>query len=163
MAGMMLAEPMIKFEPKNWDSYTKTAKKYLARSQFNGTPLTAEMITKAARTTYEQTGVHVPVELVLAQAQFESHMGTRGRNPATNPFNVGEYDAGTKMRFKDASEGVNAYFNLMAKDYMNGKDMPTLLKNFVNKDGNRYASDPHYEPKLAAQVAFIQKNFGVKA
>ena len=142
----------------DFNDYGQRAQRYLGRDVFKGTPLTGEMLAKAADQAYRKYGVMVPLELALAQAQFESGMGRKGRNPLTNPYNVGEYDAGTKMRFKDTSSGVNAYYDLMARDYLKKNTMDGLLKNFVNYQGNRYASNPDYEKNLSGQVGFI-RNF----
>lgn len=143
----------------NWDDYEFKADKYLKRFK---TPMTGKMLRNAAENTYKKTNIHVPLELALSQAQFESMMGTKGRSPSTNPYNVGEYDEGTKIRFKTMDEGVNRYFDLMANDYLRSKTMDELLNNFVNYQGNRYASNPKYESDLKGQVEYIRKFWGDK-
>ncbi len=143
-----------------WKTYKENADKYLSR--FKGTPLTGEILTNSAKKAYETHGVDVPVELVLSQGQFETQMGTKGRNPSTNPFNVYEYDAGTKKRFKNIDEGVGAYYDLMARKYLKGKKLDDLLRNFVNTEGLRYASDKDYEKKVGGQIATIRRFIGSK-
>jgi flagellum-specific peptidoglycan hydrolase FlgJ len=140
-----------------YDLYQKHANKYLSRPTFEGTPLTGSMLADIAKDTLLKTGVLVPLELVLSQAQFETSMGRKGRNPITNPFNVGEYDEGTKLKFKTTREGVQAYFNLIAKNYLKGKTLDDLLTNFVNEQGNRYATDKAYEQKIKRQIDYIRK------
>ena len=157
--ALILKPNMIKFEKKDWAGYNKVAKAYLARPNFKGTPITAEHLSQSAKETYEATGVFLPVELALSQGQFEGHMGTKGRSPATNPFNVGEYDDGTKMTFKDTKAGVKAYYDLMASDYLKTNSVEGLMKNFVNKNGDRYASNPDYESDISGQMSHIRKNY----
>lgn len=137
--------------------YETRADVYLSRDVWKSSPLTGEMFAKGAREAYNKYGVLVPVELALAQAQFESHFGTTGLSPVNNPFNVGEYDNGTVLRFNSPQEGINAYYNLMAKNYLNDKTVDELLTNFVNKNGDRYASNPKYEEKIGKQFSFNKK------
>lgn len=147
------------FNKEAWADYERTAESYLSRPVFSGSPITGRILADAARSTYERLGVHVPIELALAQAQLESGMGRHGRNPETNPFNVGEFDAGTKQTFRTTAEGVQAYFDLIAKDYLRARAFSDLMKNFVNHRGQRYASNPRYEKLLRVQINFIRKNF----
>lgn len=137
--------------------YENRATIYLSRDNWNNSPLTGEMFAKGAREAYEKYGVLVPVELALAQAQFESHFGTTGRSPKNNPFNVGEYDNSTEMSFTSPQEGVTAYFNVMASDYLKDKNVEQLLTNFVNYDGKRYASNPTYEKEIGNQMSYNKK------
>lgn len=141
----------------NWDDYEVKADKYLKRFK---TSMTGKMLRGAGEETYKKTKVQVPLELALSQAQFESMMGTKGRNPLTNPYNVGEFDSGTKLKFKTMDEGVKRYFDLMANDYLRTRTMDDLLTNFVNYQGNRYASNPKYESDLKGQVEYIRKFWG---
>lgn len=145
---------------KIFQDYGKKAQQYLDRDVFLGTPITGEMLAKAARDTYAKTGKIIPLNLALAQAQFESAMGMKGRNPLTNPYNVGEFDEGTKQRFNSTQEGISAYYDLMAKDYLNNKTADDLLKNFVNKRGSRYASNKEYEKGLKKQMEYIDRYLG---
>jgi len=145
---------------KIFKDYGEKAQQYLNRDVFIGTPITGEMLAKAARDTYAKTGKIIPLNLALSQAQFESAMGMKGRSPQTNPYNVGEFDEGTKQTFETTQEGVSAYYDLMAKDYLNDKSPDDLLKNFVNKDGNRYASNKGYEKGLKEQMGYIDRYLG---
>lgn len=150
----------------DFDAYANVAQRYLNRldphtgqSLFRGTPLTGQMLANGAKQTYLQTGTIVPVELALSQAQIESSMGRTGRNPITNPFNVGEFDAGTTQKFQWPQNGVNAYYNLMANDYLKGRTADDLKKNFVNSKGLRYASNPKYESQVGDQMDFIRNHY----
>lgn len=143
----------------NLEDYDIYANEYLARPVFAGTPLTGQMLEDAAKLAYKNYQVQVPLELALAQGQFETMMGTKGRNPDTNPYNVYEYDDGTHKKYSTIQEGINDYFDLMARRYLSGKTMEDLFVNFVNDEGNRYATDPEYEKKISDQVRYIQKKF----
>jgi hypothetical protein len=139
------------------EKHKADADKYLKR--FPKTPITAEMLQKAHDKALKETGVHVPIELVLAQAQFETKFATEIKRPGqrTNPFNVGEEDKGTTKRFKNIQDGIDAYYSLMARKYLKGKNVDGLTKNFVNDKGQRYASDKKYEQKIGNQIQFIKR------
>mgnify|MGYP006105732587 CR=1 FL=1 len=137
--------------------YRKGAEIYLSRDIFTGTNITADQLTNAAKRAYECYGVLVPIELALAQAQMESGMGKKGLSPKNNPYNVGEFDNGTKITFTSTQEGIDAYYNLISKNYMNGRSVEKVLYNFVDYRGNRYASDTLYESKIKKQYNFIKR------
>lgn len=102
----------------------------------------------------ESTGFDLP--LLLAQMQCESNFGLNGaRCKQTNsPFSVGLYDNGKNIvKYASQDEAIDAYIRLMQNNYLvNGKTVDDMLApgGFVNKDGNRYASDPQYENKIKA-------------
>lgn len=139
-----------------FDTYKKHAEAYL-KNEYPKSPITADMLTASAKKTYDSTGVIVPLDLALAQGELESQLGTdrKHRNPRTNPFSVGEYDNRTAMRFQNTAQGVQAYYDLMAKDYLKYKSKGQLINNFVNGKGMRYASDPRYETKLHNKVKYV--------
>jgi hypothetical protein len=135
--------------------YEKRAAVYLSRPEFTGTPLNAKMMTLCARNTYDSTGTLVPVELALLQAQIETSMGRAGRSPENNPFNVGETSKGTTMWFNSTFEGTQAYFFLIAKNYLRCKTVEELLMNFSNCSGHRYAEE-EYEIKVSSEYIRIK-------
>lgn len=137
-----------------FSDYEYRASIYLQK--FN-TPIEPGMLKLAAYNTYDSTGILVPLELALAQAQLESSMGTKGRSPVNNPFNVGEYDNGTVIWFSSTFEGVQAYYYLIAKNYLRCKSINTLFKSFTNCNGYRYASAPNYEIAISNQVNYISE------
>jgi hypothetical protein len=136
--------------------YQVRADLYLSRPEFKGTPIQGEMLALAAHNAYDSTGILLPVELCLAQCQWESGMGLKGRSPENNPFNIGEYDSGTVIWFNSTFEGTQAYFYFMCNDYLSCKPLSDLFKNFVNCDGHRYASGP-YEDHVPQQYYYIQR------
>lgn len=145
----------------HWDDYAKSAQAYLDRPIFDGTPLNGQMFADAAKNTFLQTGKYVPPQFALAQAQLESKMGLLSRHAATNPFNVGEFDSGTTQQFPTANDGVNAYYNLLGKNYLSGATTTDdLLHNYVNQSGNRYASNSNYEENMQKQIGFINNFLG---
>lgn len=108
---------------------------------------------------------NVPVELILAQGAMESNFGTKGRGSRTkNIFNVGNTTSGDKMR-KDSKEqqavsrkfnswidGLDAYASLMSRRYAPDGNWSNLLDNFVNDEGNRYATAEGYEDSLRQMI-----------
>lgn len=96
----------------------------------------------------------VDVRFAMAQAEAESHFGTKGMAAKTNiVWNVKTYDGDTlediKTRgahFKHPDESIEPYLLLLVNNYfVDGKTEEDMFINFVNKDGKRYASNPKYE------------------
>lgn len=111
----------------------------------------------------------VPVELILAQGRLESNFGTKGRGARTkNIYNVGNVTAGDTMA-KDSTEqkkysrdmgdwvnGLESYADLMLRKYRPADgNWNKLLEEFVNNDGNRYATDTNYEKTLSSIISSI--------
>jgi hypothetical protein len=134
--------------------YEKRADVYLKKVR---TPIKPAMLSLAAYNVYDSLGILVPLELVLAQATLESSMGTKGKSPINNPFNVGEYDSGTVLWFENTFDGIQSYYFLIAKNYLKCKSLNTLLKNFTNCNGKRYASSLSYEVKLTNEINKIRR------
>lgn len=140
-----------------FDSYEDTIRIILERETYKDSPITPKLLRDVAEETYQNTCIIVPAKLVLAQAMFESHIGLKGRSPETNPFNVGEFDDRTHLRFNTTCEGVKAYYKLLTKDYLRCKKPKDLLDNFTNCRGLRYASDRNYETKLRTAIRGIEQ------
>jgi hypothetical protein len=134
--------------------YENKANQYLSREKFNGTPIKGGLLALAAENAYDSTGILLPVELCLAQCQWESGMGLKGRSPINNPFNIGENDSGTVMWFDDTFDGVQSYFYYMCSNYLKCKSINELFNNFVNCNGKRYASGD-YESHVPNQYHYI--------
>ncbi len=92
----------------------------------------------------------IDVRLFLTQGLLESHYGTKGLARKTHSVcNVGAWDDGTiTHRYSHPDESIEPYFKLIKEQYLVDKTEDTLLKNFVNKQGNRYATYPYYEQEL---------------
>lgn len=142
---------------KKFEEYAINAQIYLDRPTFNNTPITGQLLAECARIAYDSTGIVVPLDLALSQAQWESSMGRRGLSAKNNPYNVGEWDGKTTRKFTSTKEGVLAYYMLMVKNYLNHKNVDELLVSFTNNNGHRYASNPHYEKNLKVTQSFINR------
>lgn len=152
-------------EQDGFKTYSQIAQTYID-SVNPDAGISGEMIAKGASMAFEKNGVYVPPELSLSQLALE---GGLSRNPnakpirTNNPYNVGNVDDGRTKTFSTKQEGINRYFDLISRKYI-GKDgnVNDLLNNFVNKSGNRYASDVNYESKLkniVSKVNRISKQF----
>lgn len=143
-----------KWKDSVFTEYKEKANLYLSREEFEGTPIKGEMLALAAENAYDSTGILLPVELSLAQCQWESGMGLKGKSPKNNPYNIGEYDSGTVLWFDDTFDGVQAYYYFMTTKYLSCNTLSELFKNFVNCNGHRYASGK-YEEHVPKQYYFI--------
>lgn len=92
----------------------------------------------------------IDIRLFLTQGLLESHYGTKGLARKTHSVcNVGAWDDGTiTHRYSHPDESIEPYFKLIKEQYLVDKTEDALLKNFVNKQGNRYATYPYYEQEL---------------
>lgn len=136
--------------------YEMRADLYLSRPEFKGSPITGAILSLAAHNAFDSTGILLPVELALAQGQWESGLGLKGRSPINNPYNVGEYDNGTVLWFNNTFEGVQAYYYLMTRNYLKCKPLKLLFKTFTNCSGHRYAS-ADYETHVPKQYYYIKR------
>jgi len=143
-------------ENNTFTIYQEKADLYLKRKYFKGTPITGQMLAKSAKKAYDSTGILLPLELALSQAQWESDMGLKGKSPKKNPFNIGEWGDTTVIKFKTTEKGIEYYYLLMTKNYLKCKTVDELLNNFVNCNGHRYAKSEKYEQKIKNQYRFIK-------
>lgn len=144
----------------------KEIQSYIEKYSDGNSPITAQDVIDVS------AKYGVPIEFILAQGRLESNFGTKGRGARTkNIYNVGNYTSGDTMR-KDSAEqkavsremtdwvgGLEAYARLLQQDYMpeDGNWNRLLENEFVNKDGNRYATDDKYEGKLKDIISGIYK------
>jgi hypothetical protein len=127
-------------------------------TNYENSPVTGEILSLAAYNAYDSTGILLPLELALAQCQWESGMGLKGRSPKNNPFNIGENDSGTVKWFNSTFDGVQAYYYYMTTNYLSCKTIEQLFNNFTNCNGYRYASGD-YEKHVPPQYYYIKKWF----
>ena len=144
----------------DFENYADKAQTYINKVNPN-TDITGDMLAAGAQHAYEKYGRVVPVELALAQLQQEGYLA-KSKTPnkpqrTKNPFNVGNTDAGDIVDYTDKGlqQGVNTYFDLIAKSYLKNKTPEDLLNNFTNVAGNRYAGDKNYEVSLKKIIANI--------
>lgn len=137
---------------RQFETYRTRAEVYLSQPRFKASPVTADLLATCAQVSWTRYKVLVPLELALVQCLIETGMGLGGRNPKTNPFNIGEWDNGTYGKFKTIKDGIQAYYDLIASRYLvNGQTVDGLFILFKDKQGYLYATaaygqyiKPHY-------------------
>lgn len=107
--------------------------------------------------------VGFPISFALAQGELESHFGTKGLAARTNSiWNVGAFDGqnydSISHKYKNPNNSIKPYLDLLTNSYLLNKTIEDLLDNFVDINGNRYASSIHYEEMLKAKYRNIQNN-----
>lgn len=108
----------------------------------------------------------IPISFTLAQGEVESHFGTKGLAYRTNSiWNVGAYDGHSIMdisyKYNNPNDSVVPYLELLLSNYLPNKTVEDLLENFVDINGNRYATDPHYEDKLESKISHIKNHYPI--
>jgi len=111
----------------------------------------------------------VDICFVLAQGEQESHFGTQGLARKTNSvFNVFAFDGhdynmiNSNGKYTHPNDCVEPYLKLLKRDYLvDGKTEYDMLKKYVNKHGQRYASSPEYEKILFDKVNKIRTNTNI--
>lgn len=96
---------------------------------------------------------NVDLFFVLAQCQIESKFATTGLGAKTNSaFNIKAYDGhGDKFmsKYKHPDLSIKPYLKIITTTYLDDDTTELhLLQNYVNLNGNRYATDEKYEEKL---------------
>ena len=108
---------------------------------------------------------NIEVKFALAQGEIESHFGTKGLASKTNSvWNVGAYDdhfyskiMGT-YKYSHPNESIEPYLKLLYEKYLTNEVEEGLLRNFVDHNGNRFASDKNYEERLKYKYKYISNN-----
>lgn len=102
----------------------------------------------------------IDVKFVLVQGLQESHFGTKGLARRTNSvWNVKAYDGltydeiGDDGKYQHPDRSVRPYLDLLSRRYLVGKTEEQLLDEFIDVDGNRYASYEFYEKELKVKYA----------
>ena len=112
---------------------------------------------------------NVDVCFVLAQAEIESHFGTKGLGSKfNNVFNVdvhdkvkGKKDMNKKYIYQYPNESIEPYLQLLTTKYLVNKLESDLLIKYVDINGSRYASDTDYEAKLRSKYNSIVDNTNI--
>jgi peptidoglycan hydrolase-like protein with peptidoglycan-binding domain len=137
---------------EGFTAYSTISQKFIEKYKPNPLGITGEMMAMGAKNAFEKYHRYVPPELALAQLLVEGGIGANDPNVrpvrTKNPFNVGNTDDGKSTTYLSVQDGINAYFNLIAKSYIgSGRTATDLVNNFVNHSGNRYAAQG-YEKSL---------------
>jgi len=161
--------------PEGYETYVEICDAFISKNGPNPLSITGEMMAKGAKGAFDKYKKYVAPELALSQLLLEGGIknGNTNSRPirTKNPFNVGNVDTGENIFHNDVQIGINAYYDLIAKNYLGkGRSAKDLLNNFVNKSGNRYATAPNYEKilnKLAIDVnkisvPIVAKNIGTE-
>lgn len=112
---------------------------------------------------------NVDICFVLAQAEIESHFGTKGLGSKfNNVFNVdvhdkvkGKSDMNKQYIYQYPNESIEPYLQLLTKKYLVNKLESDLLVKYVDINGSRYASDVDYEAKLRSKYNSIVDNTNI--
>jgi len=142
-------------DPEAFKLYAEICQNFIDKRNPNA-GVDGQMMAECSKRYFSQG--YVPPELALAQLALEGGLSknqTVRPRRTKNPFNVGNTDSGKNKYFSTVQEGVCAYYDLMVRRYLTGgKKAGDLLRNFVNVNGNRYASG-EYEPKLRSIVSSV--------
>ena len=142
---------------EGYSKYSEICDKFIKTRQPNLLEINGDMMAGSAKRAFEKYHKYVPPELALAQLATEGGIGNSDPNSrpirTKNPFNVGNTDDGSNIDMGAVQEGINVYYNLIARNYLGkGKSAKDLVQDFVNHDGNHYATAGTYE-KLVNQIA----------
>jgi peptidoglycan hydrolase-like protein with peptidoglycan-binding domain len=156
---------------EGYEMYSKICDTFIKTRKPNFLNITGDMMASSAKRAFEKYNKYVPPELALGQLAAEGGIGNS--NPEVlpiktkNPFNVGNTDDGGKVDHSSVQSGIDAYYNLIAKDYIGkGRTAQDLVYNFVNHRNARYAGAPNYEKvvgSIARDVNKIAKNLGINS
>jgi murein DD-endopeptidase MepM/ murein hydrolase activator NlpD len=146
---------------EGYEKYESICQKFINTRNSNLLKITGEMMAKAAKKTYSTHQKYVPPQLALAQMTIEGGFSSNPNSrpiKTKNPYNVGNVDNGNNKYFSDVQSGIQAYYDLIARNYLTGgKTAKDLVNNFVNKNNNRYASAKNYESSLNNLVNKINR------
>jgi peptidoglycan hydrolase-like protein with peptidoglycan-binding domain len=145
--------------------YAAICDKFLAIRTPNPLGITGNMLANGAKMAFQRYHKYVPPELALAQLTAEGGIGNGNLNSTPiatkNPFDISNTETSSRS-YGRVEDGIDAYYNLIARDYLGGgKTAQDLIQRFVNKGDQRYATTQTYENvvgSIAKQVNRISKS-----
>lgn len=125
-----------------------------------GSPVTGQMLANGATKAFQRYKKYVPAELALAQITLEGGLDAAPNSKpmrTKNPFNVGNTTDGKVKGFASFQDGVDAYYDLIARKYLvNGRTAKDLVAGFTNDEGKSYADSAKYESSLRGLIKTIR-------
>lgn len=102
---------------------------------------------------------------IMGQTQIETNFGTWGAGRETSKrslFGVGIYPGTTLKAYPNYNIAVETYCQLLKKSYLvKGRDEHFLMNNYINRSGNRYATNLNYEASLSKTYKYIIYNTNI--
>jgi murein DD-endopeptidase MepM/ murein hydrolase activator NlpD len=147
--------------PEGFKKYEQICDKVI-KSKNPSSEITGYMMANAAKKTFKRYTKYIPPELALGQLIAEGGLSTDLTAipiKTKNPYNVGTTSPKDQKFFPTFEQGVNAYYDLIARNYLgNGKTANDLVQNFVDKDKNGYAEDlSNYARLLNSVIVGVNK------
>lgn len=99
---------------------------------------------------------NIDICFMMSQTQIETNYGVAGIGRASSKrslFGV------ISRRYTNYNDAVEDYCKILQKSYLvKGRTEKDLMKNYVNKNGHRYAGSKTYEAKLSNQYKVLTNN-----
>lgn len=98
---------------------------------------------------------------MMGQTQIETNFGTSGAGRESSKrslFGVHIYPGTPFKGYKNYDVAIEDYCRLLRRSYLvNGRDEKFLMRNYINRSGNRYAGSTSYEKHLSQTYRTIIK------
>jgi flagellum-specific peptidoglycan hydrolase FlgJ len=102
---------------------------------------------------------------MMGQTQIETNFGTSGAGRESSKrslFGVHIYPGTPFKGYKNYDIAIEDYCKLLRKSYLvNGRDEKFLMRNYINRSGNRYAVAQNYEVHLTNTYRMINKSTNI--